>query len=79
MCLTLPPVLHLMAPLADGITLKTWHLIVQELEQTEQSALDVLKEQSFLPVQGAITSVLLWSKQGRVNNFGNFLWSYLEK
>lgn len=49
----MPPVLHLMASLADGIALKTWHLMLQELEQTEQSALN---EQSFLPVQGAITS-----------------------
>lgn len=32
--LTLPLVWHLMAPLADGIALKTWHVIVQELEQT---------------------------------------------
>jgi len=66
-----------MAPVADGIALKSWHLIVQELEQTEQSALDVLEEQSFLPVQGAITLILLWSKQGRMNNSVNFLWSYL--
>lgn len=42
-----------MASLADGIALKTWHLMLQELDETEQSPLN---EQSFLPVQGAITS-----------------------
>lgn len=36
----------------------SWHLIVQELEQTVQSALDVLKEQSLL-VKGAITLILM--------------------
>lgn len=36
----------------------SWHLIVQEPEQTGQSALDVLKEQSLL-VKGAITLILM--------------------
>lgn len=36
----------------------SWHLIVQEPEQTGLSALDVLKEQSLL-VKGAITLILM--------------------
>lgn len=50
----------------------SWHLIVQELEQTGQSVLDALKEQSLL-VKGAINVILLWNNQEMVNNFGSFL------
>lgn len=46
--------------------------MLQEMEQTAQSALDIWKEQSFLPARDTVISILLWSKQGRVNNFGNF-------
>lgn len=69
LCMTLPPVMHLKTSLADEIALKTWHLILQEVEQTAQLALDIWKEKSFLHV---VFSILLWTKQGRLNNFVNF-------
>lgn len=50
----------------------SWHLIIQELEQTGQSALDVLKEQSLF-VKDAITLILLLNNEEMVNNFVSFL------
>lgn len=75
--MTVPPVMHLMASLADGIVLKTWHLVIQETRTNGAVSFGhILRAESFLPVQGMGTSILLWSKQRRMKNFGNFLWTH---